>query len=1047
MKFAMRAACRVAALTMYVLVGASAAVMTGACASSHTRANDDGGPADSTVVPADADTRLGYGDPCTDGSQCMSGFCLQSNPPDPGFCTKPCNFDCPRGYACETVDIQGTQNRLCVPATDTFCLSCATSDNCGDDYDNCVQLTDGKFCSKDCSVDPTVCPSGFTCQVVGGGSGDLSLHQCMPLNGVCCIDGDGDRHGAGADCLDTDCDDTDPAVFKGHPEICDGKDNDCNNAVDDNPIDCKGPMCELGSLGYYSRIGDICNGVMCVQQPAILCDLYTCDGGGELGDVCAAHCDLEDDAKCVPAAHCDSSICYADVGDGNACDEDSDCQSSHCQNGFCCAHGDCCQQADQCPGFGTFSPTCDDPTTCQGSRGEAVCNANSICSTNGMVQDDSACKATTVADDCGFYKPVFCTGAGTQTAPACPTSCANNNDCDANAWCNPQNHTCQGDLDDGGSCGTDDARCKSDHCQNGFCCGAGDCCVTAQDCPGSYSTAPTCTSPSACDGDADVATCVSNECATQTNVDDDSACTGTTVASTCGPYKSIFCTGAATQTTPLCPDSCTSDSDCDTNAYCNAAGHCVPDESDGGSCAGNQQCVSNHCQNGFCCGAGDCCAQDNDCNAYDKAPVCNTPSTCQGTRVEGACNTSFECGPTTVGDDSGCGGIVASDCSTYPSILCTSMTDQSPPVCSSSCGSDADCDVSAHCNVATSVCDPDQGQGGFCSHPQDCGSGLTCVDSVCCNTACNGSCEACDLPTHVGSCTKVPNGQDPGNECGGVSCVGFYYGYSGSSCQRKADVPGNIASCDGAGACRTQATECGGYNVAGPVVSTCNGTCQTPTGGTCTGQVAGTCNNVNPGNISCGTGACFRSVPECVGGSLNTCTPGAPTTETCNNIDDNCDGTIDNGNFSDAYEPNPDCGSARTLGAVGSNGSNTYTSMTVYGSGDYDYYAIPMNETDNSCGCGFPYLDEDYHATVTLTVPSGVGSYELCMNTNSCGWPAGYCFEVAAGTSTQLLQHLDGSCPGTDNYTVYVRIHGDNAPGFSCHPYTLSYQFLSGFCE
>jgi hypothetical protein len=185
-----------------------------------------------------------------------------------------------------------------------------------------------------------------------------------------------------------------------------------------------------------------------------------------------------------------------------------------------------------------------------------------------------------------------------------------------------------------------------------------------------------------------------------------------------------------------------------------------------------------------------------------------------------------------------------------------------------------------------------------------------------------------------------------------------------------------------------------------------------------------------------------------VNGSFNTCVPGAPTPETCNNIDDNCDGTVDNGNFSDAYEPNPDCGSERTLGAVGSNGTNTYNSMTIYGAGDYDYYAIPMNETDNSCGCGIFSTDEDYHATVTLTVPAGVGSYELCMNTNSyCNWPAGYCFEVAAGTSTQLLQHLDGSCPGTDNYTVYVRIRGDNAPGFSCHPYTLSYQFLSGFCE
>jgi hypothetical protein len=1045
MKLATCAGHRVSALTKYVLVGTIA--MLSACASSHTSSNDDAQPTDAVVAPADADTRLPFGEPCTDGSQCSSAYCL-TDPPNPGFCTKECMFDCPRGYACETVDINGTQNRLCVKAKDTFCQTCTASDDCGDDYDNCVQLTDGKFCSKDCSNDPTVCPSGFTCQVVGGGGGDLSLHQCMPLNGVCCIDADNDRHGIGGDCLDTDCDDHDPVVFKGHAEICDSKDNDCNTQVDDNPIDCKGPLCELGQLGYYARVGDICNGVTCVQQPALMCGLYTCDGGGEDGDICAPLCDLEVDTKCIPSAHCDASTCHPDVVDGTACDEDSDCQSNHCQNGFCCAHGDCCQQADQCPGFGTFTPTCDDPSTCQGARGEAVCNANSICSTNGMVQDDSACTGTTIANDCGFYKAVTCTGGLTQTAPTCPTSCVNSNDCDGNAWCNPSNHTCQEDLDDGNACGTDDDRCKSGHCGNGFCCGAGDCCATAQDCPGAYSSAPTCTSPTACDGEADVAVCGNHECATQQNVDDDSACTGTTVASTCGPYKSIFCTGSATQTAPDCPTSCTSDSDCDTNAYCNVAGHCVLDEPDGNACTGGQQCQSAHCQNGYCCGAGDCCATDGNCDAYDKAPVCDSVATCQGTRKEGVCNAAKECGaPVTVDDDSGCAGITANDCGPYPAVQCTAMQAQSAPVCSMMCGGDGDCDISAHCNPTTMMCEPDQGQGGFCTRPQDCGSGLSCVDSVCCNTSCNGGCEACDLPGHVGDCTKVPDGQDPDNECGGVSCVGFYYGFSGSSCQRKADVPANVASCGGTGTCRTQATECSNYNVAGPVTLTCNGSCQTPTGSTCIGQVAGQCTNINPGTTTCGQGICQRTVNQCVNGSPNTCVPGAPGTETCNNLDDNCDGTIDNGNFSDSYEPNPDCGSVRTLGAVGSDGSNTYTSMTIYAAGDYDYYAIPMNETDNSCSCGFPWLDEDYTASVTLTVPAGAGSYEFCMNTNSCGWPAGYCFEVAAGGTTTLSQNLDGACPGSDNYTVYVRIHGDNAPGFQCHPYTLSYFFDAGYCR
>jgi hypothetical protein len=189
-----------------------------------------------------------------------------------------------------------------------------------------------------------------------------------------------------------------------------------------------------------------------------------------------------------------------------------------------------------------------------------------------------------------------------------------------------------------------------------------------------------------------------------------------------------------------------------------------------------------------------------------------------------------------------------------------------------------------------------------------------------------------------------------------------------------------------------------------------------------------------------------------VNGAPNTCTPGTPQPETCNDLDDNCDGVVDNGAFSDAYEPNGDCSTERTLGAVGSqNGndnSNTYTSMTVYGSGDYDYYALPLHETDNSCGCGFPWTDEDYKIRVLLTVPANAGSYEICMNTDSyCNWPSGYCFQVAAGTTSEIDQWLDGGCPGTDNYTTYLRIRGNSPPGFQCHPYTLQYIFESGYCR
>jgi hypothetical protein len=61
------------------------------------------------------------------------------------------------------------------------------------------------------------------------------------------------------------------------------------------------------------------------------------------------------------------------------------------------------------------------------------------------------------------------------------------------------------------------------------------------------------------------------------------------------------------------------------------------------------------------------------------------------------------------------------------------------------------------------------------------------------------------------------------------------------------------------------------------------------------------CNGVNDeGYVDhqslCGVGACASlGVAHCSNGVVNdSCVPGSPTTETCNGIDDNCDGTVDN---------------------------------------------------------------------------------------------------------------------------------------------------------
>ena len=53
---------------------------------------------------------------------------------------------------------------------------------------------------------------------------------------------------------------------------------------------------------------------------------------------------------------------------------------------------------------------------------------------------------------------------------------------------------------------------------------------------------------------------------------------------------------------------------------------------------------------------------------------------------------------------------------------------------------------------------------------EDCGgstecSSAHCVDGVCCESACVGECEACNVAGQKGTCAPVPDGTDPAMEC------------------------------------------------------------------------------------------------------------------------------------------------------------------------------------------------------------------------------------------------------------------------------------------
>src|SRR5260370_18109945 len=55
--------------------------------------------------------------------------------------------------------------------------------------------------------------------------------------------------------------------------------------------------------------------------------------------------------------------------------------------------------------------------------------------------------------------------------------------------------------------------------------------------------------------------------------------------------------------------------------------------------------------------------------------------------------------------------------------------------------------------------------GTACHGGTECSSGH-CTDGVCCESACSGTCETCNLnAASAGTCKAIPNGMDPDKEC------------------------------------------------------------------------------------------------------------------------------------------------------------------------------------------------------------------------------------------------------------------------------------------
>jgi hypothetical protein len=332
----------------------------------------------------------------------------------------------------------------------------------------------------------------------------------------------------------------------------------------------------------------------------------------------------------------------------------------------------------------------------------------------------------------------------------------------------------------GQSCGsTGNSSCASDHCDNGFCCAAGNCCGVAGDCPASYRSPAACddTGPTTtCQGKRRDATCAEGTCATAT-VDDDSACAG--AVRDCTPFRPITCTSAASQPVATCLTACTGNADCAAGYAC-AGGQCLVKVGMGAACSGAGQGTCNDglkCENAICCDA--------------------AAGTC--------CTASAQCA----------GGLACDTATTHACFTTCADND------SSRCAS-----AGSYCQ--SNACVAKLAQGAACTAGGQCPAGF-CAQGVCCDSACAGTCQSCNDPANPGGRGTC------GQASAGTSCSDGNACSSGDACDGAGHCAGTPFSCVG-GLCKTSTcngTGCTVVNLTGPACLHC-GTCEN---GVCVGAV------------------------------------------------------------------------------------------------------------------------------------------------------------------------------------------------------------------
>jgi hypothetical protein len=620
---------------------------------------------------------------------------------------------------------------------------------------------------------------------------------------------------------------------------CDGKSRaTCTYAL--TTQQCRTPSCATNTATLAAN----CDGKgACPAAQTVSCGANVC-----AGPICAGGC--SDAQPCAASSYCAGGVCMPKKTNGQTCSAAGDCASGFCADGYCCntACTGSCQACNLTGSAGTCGPvksavddtcsgksSCDATGTCKKTSGE-TCTVASDC-TSGNCVDGHCCGSAS----CGTCQA--CTGGGGTcvaiTSAEDPGVCSGTSTCDANGACK---------LKAGQSC-TTATQCVSGFCADKVCCDTactGQCEACAQ--TGSVGTcsavkgaavhAACAGAGGACGGSCDGTNRAS--CAYPTTSCRSESCTGGTavLAASCDgkgacPAMQTQSCGANTCSGSVCAGGCSSTQPCTAGNYC-AAGVCTPTKANGATCGTGVECGSGNCVDGFCC-------------------------------TKSACGSCQAC--------TGSGGT------------CVSVTNADDP--NSACSGTQTCDGSGTCKSKN---------GQTCQTASQCLSG-NCVDTVCCNTACNGSCQYCNGNT-PGTCAIISNGTAPfpGHAAckGSGVCAGFCNGVSASCAMRGAETSCAQPSCSSGTNTFTSGAVCDGNGMCGASSSMscspfiCNGTASCFSGCSSGAQCVANSICVAGGSGTCvkcqnGTNACFNSCmdtssnPNACGSSCTICSGSTPS--------------------------------------------------------------------------------------------------------------------------------------------------------------------------